>query len=170
MNGVSSRKTFAMDIALAILSGLLLFIGLLGAVLPVIPGPILSWVGILILHFTAYAEFSTTFLTVSAAIVVAITALDYLIPIWGTKKFGGTRAGVVGSTIGLIVGLFLGPVGIIFGPFFGALIGELVANKDDFSKALKSATGSFLGFLLGTGLKLVYCGMMIYYYFSEVFA
>ncbi|MEM9052147.1 MAG: DUF456 domain-containing protein [Bacteroidota bacterium] len=159
-----------MDIALAILSGLLLFIGFLGAVLPVIPGPILSWVGILVLHFTSFAEYSTSFLVVSAVIVIAITVLDYFIPIWGTKKFGGTKAGVTGSTIGLVVGLFLGPVGIILGPFAGALVGELLANKDDFSKALKSATGSLLGFLLGTGLKLAFCGMMIYYFFSDVFS
>jgi len=159
-----------MDIALAVLSAVFLLIGFLGAVLPVIPGPILSWVGILILHFTEYAEYSTTFLVVSAIIVIAITVLDYLIPIWGTKKFGGTKAGVTGSTVGLIVGLFLGPVGIILGPFFGALIGELIANKDDFSKAIKSATGSFLGFLLGTGLKLAFCGMMIYYFFVDVLA
>jgi uncharacterized protein YqgC (DUF456 family) len=158
-----------MDIALAILSGLLIFVGLLGAILPVIPGPILAWVGILILHFTSYADFSSTFLWVSALIVIAITVLDYFIPIWGTKKFGGTKAGVTGSTIGLVVGLFFGPFGIILGPFIGALVGELVANREEFSKALKSATGSFIGFLLGTGLKLIYCGVMIYYFLSEVF-
>jgi len=159
-----------MDVFLAVLSGLFLIVGFTGAILPVIPGPILSWLGLLLLHFSVYAEYSTSFLVISALLVVTITVLDYLIPIWGTKKFGGTKAGVTGSTVGLIVGLFLGPVGIILGPFLGALTGELIANKDDFSKALKSATGSFLGFLLGTGLKLAFCGMMIYYFLADVFA
>jgi len=158
-----------MEIALAILSGLFVLIGLLGAILPILPGPIISWVGILILHFTDYAEYSTTFFVVTALIVVAITVLDYFIPIWGTKKFGGTKAGVTGSTVGLIAGLFFPPMGLIIGPFIGALVGEIVANRKEFKKALKSATGSFLGFLLGTGLKLIYCGVMIYYYFSAVF-
>jgi len=159
-----------MEIALAALSGLFLLIGLLGSVLPVLPGPVLSWVGILILHFTEYAEYSTTFLLVTAAIMIVISILDYFIPIWGTKKFGGTKAGVTGSTVGLVAGLFFPPIGLIIGPFAGALIGEIMANRKEFKKAVKSATGSFLGFLLGTGLKLVYCGVLIYYYFAAVIA
>ncbi len=158
-----------MDVALAVLCGLFVFIGLLGSVLPILPGPALSWVGILILHFTEYANFSTTFLVVTGVIMAAITVLDYFIPIWGTKKFGGTKAGVTGSTIGLIVGLFFPPFGIIVGPFLGALVGEIAANRQEFNKALRSATGSFLGFLLGTGLKLIYCGVLTYYYFTAVF-
>jgi len=159
-----------MEIALAALSGLFLLIGLLGSVLPVLPGPVLSWVGILILHFTEYAEYSATFLLVTAAIMIVISILDYFIPIWGTKKFGGTKAGVTGSTVGLVAGLFFPPIGLIIGPFAGALIGEIMANRKEFKKAVKSATGSFLGFLLGTGLKLVYCGVLIYYYFAAVIA
>lgn len=159
-----------MEIALAILSGLFVLVGLLGAILPILPGPIISWVGILILHFTEYAEYSTTFLVVTALIVIVITVLDYFIPIWGTKKFGGTKAGVTGSTLGLVVGLFFPPWGLIIGPFLGALIGEIVANRKEFKKALKSAAGSFLGFLLGTGIKLIYCGVMVYYFFSAMVA
>lgn len=159
-----------MEIALVIVSGLFVLIGVLGAILPVLPGPIISWVGILILHFTDYAEYSTSFLVVSALIVVVITVLDYFIPIWGTKRFGGTKAGVTGSTVGLVAGLFFPPLGLIIGPFVGALIGEILANRKEFKKALKSATGSFIGFLVGTGLKLIYCGVMIYYYFAAVLA
>lgn len=159
-----------MEIALVVLSGLLVLVGVLGAILPILPGPIISWVGILILHITEYADYSTTFLVVTALIVIVITVLDYFIPIWGTKTFGGTKAGVMGSTVGLVVGLFFPPLGLIVGPFLGALVGEIVANRNEFKKALKSATGSFLGFLLGTGLKLTYCGVMIYYYFVAVFA
>jgi uncharacterized protein YqgC (DUF456 family) len=157
-----------MELALVIISGLFLVIGLLGSILPILPGPILSWLGILILHFTEYAEYSTTFLVVTAVIMIVISVLDYFIPIWGTKKFGGTKAGVTGSTVGLVVGLFFPPIGLIIGPFAGALIGEILANRQEFKKALRSATGSFLGFLVGTGLKLVYCGVLFYYFFAAV--
>lgn len=104
-----------------------------------------------------------------AGVMVVITALDYFIPMWGTKRFGGTKAGVTGSTIGLIVGLFLGPIGIVVGPFLGALAGELITAPDEFKRALRSATGSFVGFLLGTGLKLIYGGLAAFYFFRELF-
>ncbi|MCA1763267.1 MAG: DUF456 domain-containing protein [Cryomorphaceae bacterium] len=158
-----------MDIALAIFGGIFVFVGILGSLLPVIPGPPLSWVGLLLIHFSAYADFTTTFLVVSAVVMVAVTVLDYFIPIWGTKRFGGSRAGVVGSTVGLVVGLFFGPIGIILGPFLGALIGELAVNQKETKKALRSATGSFAGFLLGTGLKLIYGGFAAWYYVKAVF-
>ena len=158
-----------MDILLAILSGILIVFGLVGSIVPVLPGPPLSWVGILIIHLTKYENFSTTFLWVTAVIMVVITILDYYVPIWGTKKFGGTRKGVIGSTLGLLVGLFVfPPFGIIIGPFVGAFIGEMMANRDDTRKALKSATGSFLGFVLGTGMKLAFGGVMFFYYISAL--
>jgi uncharacterized protein YqgC (DUF456 family) len=157
-----------MDIALAILAALLILVGLAGSILPVLPGPPLCWVGLLVLHFSAYAEFSVTFLSVMFGLMVVITVLDYFIPIWGTKRFGGTKAGVRGSIVGLVVGLFFGPLGIILGPFLGALVGELIVNQSDMNKALKSAAGSFVGFLLGTGIKLVYGGFTIWYYIAAV--
>ncbi len=159
-----------MDVALAILAGFLVVFGLAGSVVPVLPGPPLSWAGILAIHFTKYESFSSTFLWVTGGIMVSITLLDYFVPIWGTKKFGGTRRGVIGSTIGLLIGLFVfPPFGIIIGPFIGAFIGEMTANRDDTSKALKSATGSFIGFVVGTGMKLAYGGVMFFYYVSALF-
>lgn len=159
-----------MDIFLAILSGLLIVIGLVGSVVPVLPGPPLSWAGILLIHFTTYESYSSTFLWVTAIIMIVITVLDYYVPIWGTKKFGGTRKGVIGSTLGLLVGLFVfPPFGIIIGPFVGAFVGEMLANRDDTRKALKSATGSFLGFVLGTGMKLAFGGVMFFYYINALF-
>ena len=159
-----------MDIFLAIVAGLLILAGLVGSVVPVLPGPPLSWLGILLIHFTNYEEYSTSFLIISAFIMVAITVLDYYVPIWGTKKFGGTRSGIIGSTVGLIVGIvFFPPLGIIIGPFLGAFLGELVVNREDTKKALKSATGSFIGFLLGTGMKLAFGGFMLYYYLVALF-
>lgn len=157
-----------MDMFLAILAGLLVVLGIVGSLLPVLPGPPLSWLGLLIIHFTAYADFGWTFLLIMAAVMVLVTVLDYLVPLWGSKRFGGTRAGVTGSAVGLVVGLFLGPVGIVLGPFFGALIAELIAGGQEFKEALRSATGAFVGFLLGTGLKLIYGGLAAYYFFRAV--
>ena len=103
-----------------------------------------------------------------AAVVVLIQIFDYYVPIWGTKKFGGSKRGVWGSSIGLVFGLFLGPLGVIFGPFVGALLGELSANKN-MNDALKAAFGAFVGFIIGTVSKLVVGIFMIYYYLTAVF-
>lgn len=158
------------DFLLIILAGVLLLIGLIGCILPIIPGPPISFVGLLVLEATETVDFSGEFLILMFVLAAAVTALDFIIPIWGTKKFGGTKAGVIGSTIGLIAGLiFFPPLGIIIGPFAGAVIGEMI-NNDDFNKALKSGLGSFIGFLLGTGLKLIVSSVMVFYYFKAIFS
>ena len=157
-----------MDIFLAILSGILVIMGILGSVLPVLPGPPLAWGGLLVLNFSKYADFSISFMVIMAGIMLVVTVLDFVIPAWGTKKFGGSKAGVTGSAVGLIVGLFFGPLGIVLGPFVGAFLGEFIANRTEFQIALKSATGSFIGFLLSTGLKLIYGGMCAFYFFKAV--
>ncbi len=157
-----------MDYVLIGLGILLLVSGILGCVLPVIPGPPLNYAALLLLHFTGRYQFATQFLLVWAVITVVVYALDYVIPAWGTRKFGGSRRGVWGSVIGLVVGLFFfPPFGIIVGPFAGAVIGELTAGKDS-GTALKAGFGSFIGFLLGTLLKLIASGMMTWYFFREL--
>lgn len=152
--------------ALIIVSAILMgIIGIIGAIAPGLPGTPLSFIGMLLLLLLPDFEANVTFLIVMAVIALIIMLLDYVIPIYGTKKFGGTKLGVRGSTIGLIVSLFVLPVlgitigpfgifGIILGPFLGAYIGEMMAgNKDN---AMKAAIGSFVGFLAGTLLKVVY--------------
>lgn len=143
-----------MDYVLLALAIILIIVGLVGCVLPIIPGPPLSFGGILILHFTDFANYTTNFLLILAFFAILVTVLDYIVPIWGTKKFGGTKAGMWGATLGMIIGMILlGPLGLILGPLVGAIIGESIkgANRND---AIKSGLGAFLGFLLGTGLKL----------------
>jgi uncharacterized protein YqgC (DUF456 family) len=180
-----------MDILLIVLGAICLLLGLIGCVAPVLPGVPLAYVGLLLLHFTERVDFSWQFLTLWAVITIVIQVLDFVIPAWGTKKFGGTKWGVWGSTIGLFVGLFMGPIGIIIGPFVGAVLGELIyfnrhpqttmnpieqplnntqqPKNTNFNRALRAGFGSFIGLLTGTILKLVCCGMMIAYFVKAFF-
>lgn len=155
-----------MDTLLIILGILLLIVGLVGCILPMLPGPPLAYCALLLLQFTSKAPFEAKFLIFWAAITIAVTLLDYWVPIYGTKKLGGTKQGVWGATIGLLAGLFFfPPLGLIIGPFAGAFIGELVAGQSS-DRAMKSAIGSFLGFLAGTLMKLVVTVFMIYYFIA----
>ena len=154
-----------MDIFLVIIGFLCMVLGLLGSFLPVLPGPPVSWIGLFLLYLTKSVENDWWFLGITLFIALLVFALDYIIPAIGTKKFGGSRYGVIGTTIGLIVGILAPiPFGIIIGPFLGALIGEII-NSADSGKALKAAFGSFLGFVTGTFLKfivaIIYFGFFI---------
>jgi uncharacterized protein YqgC (DUF456 family) len=152
-----------MDVFWIVLGGLLMVAGLAGCFLPFIPGPPLCFVALLVLQLRSEPAFSARFLIIWASINAIVTLLDYYIPIYGTKKLGGSKYGVWGCTVGLLVGMWLGPVGIILGPFVGAFVGEMIYNSN-FQMALKSALGSFLGFLAGTLLKLMVCLVMCYYF------
>jgi uncharacterized protein YqgC (DUF456 family) len=153
------------DIFLLILSFLLMIIGILGSFLPVLPGPMTSWVGLLVFHLRSDIEMNWVFLGLTLFVAALIWILDYIIPAMGTKRFGGSRAGMIGTTIGLIVGIVAPiPFGIIIGPFVGAFIGEMINNNNS-KVATKAAFGSFLGFLTSTFLKfivaLIYFGLFI---------
>jgi len=148
---------------------LLSIVGILGCVLPLLPGPPMNYIALLLLHFTAKFQFNTKFLVIWAVISSLVVLADYFIPVWGTKKFGGSKQGIWGSVIGLVIGLFFfPPFGIIIGPFVGAVVGELVGGKDS-GAALKSGVGSFVGFMAGTLLKLIASGIMTWYFVKELF-
>lgn len=157
-----------MDYILLTLGIALVLIGIVGCFLPVLPGPPISFLALLLLHFTRWADFSTTFLVVMAALAIAVTVLDYVVPAWGTKKFGGTKRGTWGATIGVIVGMFFGPVCIILFPLIGAFIGEYTGNQPT-DRALYAALGSFIGILTGVVFKLVVSCLMTYYFVIELF-
>ncbi len=155
-----------MEYLIYLLAVLFIIVGIVGDVVPGLPGVPISYAAMILLHFFTGINYSTETLVIYGVICAAITILDYFVPIWGTKKFGGTKAGVKGSTIGLIVGVLvlpllgivLGPfgiIGIIAGPFFGAYVGEKMSGVDD-KLAWRSAIGSFVGFLAGTLLKVAY--------------
>ena len=162
-----------LDAILIIFSILLIIIGIAGCILPVIPGPPITYAGLLIGHFTQFADFSINTLLLLGALALAVQVFDYIVPAWGAKKFGGSRAGVWGSIIGLIIGIFflpLGPfgiIGILGGPFCGALIGELISGKES-NKAFKAAFGTFIGFITGTLMKLAVSIVITVFYVKEI--
>jgi uncharacterized protein YqgC (DUF456 family) len=112
-------------------------------------------------------DYSGKFLIITAIVTVAVTVIDYIVPVWGTKKWGGSRAGAIGSAIGLLLGLFFSPVGIIIGPFAGAVVGELITGRNT-NVALRAGFGSFIGFLFGTIMQFAVCMVFTYYFFKEL--
>ncbi|MEA1784486.1 DUF456 domain-containing protein [Arenibacter sp. GZD96] len=157
-----------MDLALLLLGFIFIIVGILGSFLPVLPGPPLSWIGLLLLYLTRTIPLDWWILGTTLLVALLVLLLDYVIPAMGAKKFGGSKAGMLGTTIGLIVALvfpIFGFFGIIIWPFIGALLGELL-NKADKKTAFKAAFGSFIGFLTGTFLKfmvaVIYLGIFVY--------
>ena len=151
-----------MDTFWLVLGFILMAVGILGCLLPLLPGPPLAFVALLIQQLRTDEPFTSKFLWIWGIVTVVVTALDYIIPVYGTRKYGGSSYGVWGCTIGLIAGIWMGPLGIIVAPFLGAFIGELLA-KNNSENALKAAWGSFVGFLFGTLLKLIACLVMAWY-------
>ena len=157
-----------MEIFLFILSALLIIVGIIGAVVPALPGPPLGYVGLLLLQLTDKVQFSTSFLVVWGIVVLAVTILDYLLPIWTTKKVGGSKAGINGSIIGMVVGIIFTPIGMILGTLLGAIIGEIIGGASG-DKALKSGLATFVGTMLSIGIKLIVCVSLLMYYIIELF-
>jgi len=151
------------DYVLLILGIIVMILGIIGCLVPVLPGPPLSFFGLLLLHFSRFGHFTTTTLIIFAAVALVVSILDYMVPVWGTKKFGGSKYGTRGAAVGLVIGLFLGPVGLIIGPLLGAFVGEMLF-KDDVRYALNAGFGSLVGFLTGIGLKLTASLIMTFYF------
>ncbi|QCX40422.1 DUF456 domain-containing protein [Aureibaculum algae] len=159
-----------MDILLLILGGCLMLLGLIGSFLPILPGPLTGWLGLLVLHLTNAIPMNWTFLGITLGVALLIWVLDYIIPAMGTKKFGGSKSGAIGTTIGLIIGLFSPiPLGFIIGAFVGAFIGEMVFDSTDTKRALKASFGSFLGFLFSTTVKFIISMVFLVFFISKVY-
>ena len=158
-----------LDYFLLIFGIIFMIIGLLGCILPIIPGPPFSFIGLLLLHFTRFGDFTFSFLAIMAFVAPAVTIIDYIVPVWGTKKFGGSKAGIWGATIGLVLGIFfLPPIGIILGPLAGAIIAEYITGKE-FNNSFIAGLGSLFGFLMGVVIKLIASFVMTYYFVIELF-
>lgn len=138
-------------------------IGLLGVILPVLPGTILSFGGMICAYFVQGSTITMTQLVICGILSIIVVVLDYILPGYFTKLFGGTKAGITGATIGTFVGFLFGIPGIILGPFFGAVIGEMVGSKTTFDNAINIGLGSMLSFLVGSGIKLIVGVYMMFY-------
>ncbi|MDB2366778.1 DUF456 domain-containing protein [Flavobacteriaceae bacterium] len=155
-----------MDIILLIIGLLLCLIGIVGSFLPIIPGPVTSWLGILLLNLTSVVDFNLNFVLITLTVAISVGILDYLIPVLGVKKLGGTRSGQIGTTLGLIIALIiLGPIGIIIGPFGGALLGEM-STKKSFQDSIKPAFGAFVGVVAGSVIKFLISLSFLFFYFD----
>lgn len=158
----------ALDFILITIGTVLVIIGIIGCILPALPGVPLNYIAIVLLQFTSKTNFSTEFLVAWGIIIIIVQLLDYYIPIWGTKKLGGGTYGVWGSAIGMVLGLFIFPPwGFIILPFVCAVIGVILDNKE-FSVALKAGFGAFIGFLAGIIMKLVVAIILSFFFFREV--
>jgi uncharacterized protein YqgC (DUF456 family) len=141
-------------------------IGIAGSILPGLSGPPISWVGLLILYIWgtglngAGEPLSLTALIVWALVVIAVTVVDYIVPPLLAKRMGGSKYAERGALYGMLFGMICTPVGMILGSFLGALIAEVAYAKKNIGEAIRAAVGSFVGFILGTGIKTI-CAVLI---------
>lgn len=152
-------------IALIVFAIIFAIVGIVGSVVPGLPGPPLSWLGMLLVYFADKVgdkpePMTLATLLIWLAVTVVVSILDYVIPIKTTTMTGGHKAASTGAIVGLIVGMLVPPVGIILGSLLGAFLGELMVNNKGMWPAFKAGAGAFLGFMLGTGLKLAVSGVM----------
>jgi uncharacterized protein YqgC (DUF456 family) len=151
-----------------IIAGIILvLVGLAGSLLPALPGPPIAYGGLLLQQLRDPNPFTTNFMLVWLGIVLIVIVLDYYIPIWGTKKFGGSKYGMWGCTLGFLAAFWMGPWGVVIGPFVGAFVGELIASKPS-NQALRAAFGAFLGFLGGSFIKIAVCIVMGYHLIKTI--
>lgn len=153
---------------LLILALVLGLIGLAGAVLPVLPGTVLSYLGLLCLGFVPESSVGTSVMLTWALVALVVIVSDYFLPGYFSKLCGGTKAGITGATIGAILGVFfLNVLGIVLGPFVGAVVGEMVSGKLPLRKAIVVGLGALMSFFVGTGVKLVVGIWMLYIIVAE---
>lgn len=158
-----------LNIFLIIAGFSVLIAGLIGCILPILPGPILSYTALIFISIARKWEaFSPLFLIITAAVAVAVTVLDYILPLIISKRKGATKAGIWGSVIGMIAGMFiLPPFGVLIGAFAGAVAGEALFNRDT-KNALRAGWGVFIGTMLGTVLKLAVSGTFIVFFLQAL--
>ncbi|QNK56186.1 DUF456 domain-containing protein [Paenibacillus sp. PAMC21692] len=141
---------------------LLFVVGMAGAIYPVLPGVLAIYAAFFVYGwFFSFGDFDWIFWTIQTLIVVVLFVADYAVSAWGVKRFGGTKASVIGSTIGIIAGPFVIPAfGLIIGPFAGAVIGELIAGKN-VEQSLKAGWGALVGLFTSVVVKVILQAVMI---------
>lgn len=156
------------EILIVILGIVLSLIGILGCLIPALPGPPLNFVAVLLIHYSGIAEFSTRFLIIFLVLNIAVIIFDYVLPIYGAKFYGASNKGIWGSVLGLIIGiLFFPPFGMILGVLIGAIVGELIAGKSE-SEALRAGFATFVASLFMIIAKLVLAIVMTFYFVKGI--
>ncbi len=142
---------------------ILLLLGIVGTILPVLPGLLLSLCGLLIYKFGTNSELSMVYIWIFAGLTLLSVFLNYIIPAKTNRKYGGTKWGSIGSIVGTFAGMFLIPIpfGFLIGMFLGVFIGELLHDASDSKKAFNSMKGAFIGFVLGTGFNFLVGSAML---------
>jgi uncharacterized protein YqgC (DUF456 family) len=162
--------TTTLSVILTVFGLLAALVGMVGCIFPVLPGPLLSYFALIMLSYAHNWEpFNATFLITMGGVAILVSVLDYIVPAGGAKKYGASKLGIWGSVIGMVIGLFLVPPwGMFLGGILGALIGELAAGKEG-RMALRASWGVFVGNVLSIGLKLAYCGVVLFFYIKGMF-
>lgn len=156
-----------MDTMLIIGGALCVLTGIVGSVVPVLPGPALGYLGLIVTQFSSRHPFSVKMLVILAVVTLVVSLLDYIIPVYGAKKLQGTKYGIRGCVIGLLLGaLLLFPIGLFIGAILGALVGEMIGGKS-LHQAIRPALGSLLGFLAGAVIRVL-LSLSIALYFGVV--
>lgn len=152
-----------------ILIGVVLSIaGLVGCIIPALPGPPLNYLAILLIYFTDIVDFSTHFLIVYLLLNIAVVIFDYALPVYGAKFYGASKKGIWGSIIGLLFGMiFFPPFGMILGVLIGAVVGELSAGKNE-SEAFKAGFATFVASMIMIIAKLILSGLMTFYFVKGI--
>lgn len=145
-----------MDLFLLFIAFLFSCLGIIGSFLPILPGPLTGWFGLWILHMTEAIPMNKIFLLTTFIFAIIVFLLDYFIPAIGTKKFGGTKFGIYGTTVGMVIGMIMPvPFGIIIGALLGAFIGEFIYNKHNIKRVLKASFGAFVGLITSVTIKFI---------------
>jgi len=157
-----------MDFLLILLGIILIVSGVVGCFVPGLPGPPLSFGGLICLGIVI-GSYTWEFYLLWGSVSIIVLVLDYFIPVWFAKKFGATRTGIFGGILGMLVGLFFTPIGMILGLILGSILGDMIAGKD-FDKAIKSGLGGAIGTLMTVGVKLIASGWMFWIFVTDAFS
>jgi uncharacterized protein YqgC (DUF456 family) len=163
-------QAYNLEVVLIAIGLILALAGMVGCILPVIPGPLLSFSALLLLSWTKnWQIFSPSFLVIMGGLTVILMVFDYFAPALGAKKFGASKFGLWGSVMGMIIGIFfVPPWGLMLGAFVGALVGELAAGKSG-RKALRAGWGILIGNVFAAGIKLAFAAVILFYYVRQMF-
>ncbi len=156
------------EVIIVIIGAIFSLAGIIGCIFPALPGPPLNYIALLLIHFTGIHEFSTSFLVVYLIINIVVQVLDYILPVYGAKRYGASKQGIWGSVVGIILGFFFfPPFGVIIGALVGAFAGELIAGKKE-SEALRAGFATFIASLIMMAAKLVLSVLMTFHFVKNL--